>query len=338
MASSRRGAAHVPGAGLRGMMVLAVGFVTLLGQVVLLREVGVAFYGSELAYVLGFGVWLVRHGPRRGRSRDRDPVVALRLAGWAVPAALVLARALRPLLGTVTGAEPGLWRLGPRPRAGAGPGGVPRRGRLPPRRQCAARRRRHAGADVRRRDAWARRSAGSVATLLPAVGAPGLAGAWLVVLVASLAGRRAVGRDGGRAGRARRRRPRSTRYLTRWTHPDLLATRDAPYGRLTLDGREGQVAVFVDDALAYESQGTTAEEFAAHRRRAARDARARCWSSAAGSRISPARWHLTTRRGSWISNSTARCRNSPRRTCAIVRRAGRSATRADCCRSPIATT
>ncbi len=51
--------------------------------------------------------------------------------------------------------------------------------------------------------------------------------------------------------------------LTRWTHPDLLATRDTPHGRLTLDGRDGQVAVFVDDALAYESQGTTAEEFAA---------------------------------------------------------------------------
>jgi spermidine synthase len=249
------------------MIVLVLGFVTLLGQVVLLREIGVAFHGSELAYVLGFGFWLCGTALGAAHRDDRDPVAALRLAGWAVLPALVLARALRPLLGTVTGAEPGLLRLLVGLALSLGPVGF-------------------LGGAAFRRIANARLATGSTlahtyaleclgaavgglaATLLPAVGAPGLAGAWLVALAASsvlTAGRRrvlaAVPIAIALAGLAMS--SRLDVLLTRWTHPDLLATRDTPYGRLTLDGRDGQVAVFVDDALAYESQGTTAEEFAA---------------------------------------------------------------------------
>ncbi len=132
--------------------VLIVGLVTLLGQVVLLREIGVAFHGSELAYVLGFGVWLCGTALGAARRDDGDPVTALRLAGWAVPAALVLARALRPLLGTVTGAEPGLVRLGLGLVLILGPVGYPRRRRLPPHRQRPPRRGRHAGPHLRRRE------------------------------------------------------------------------------------------------------------------------------------------------------------------------------------------
>ena len=36
----------------------AVGFVSILGQVVLLRELSVAFYGVELIYTLALGIWL----------------------------------------------------------------------------------------------------------------------------------------------------------------------------------------------------------------------------------------------------------------------------------------
>ena len=54
-------------------------------------------------------------------------------------------------------------------------------------------------------------------------------------------GRRAAGaRPPPASPRARAARPSSRRGSTapspRWTHPDLLATRDTPYGRLTLDG------------------------------------------------------------------------------------------------------
>jgi spermidine synthase len=49
--------------------------------------------------------------------------------------------------------------------------------------------------------------------------------------------------------------------MTAWNHPRLLGTRDTPYGRVTVTDRLGQVAVFESDALAFESEGTAAEEF-----------------------------------------------------------------------------
>src|SRR5512147_848396 len=37
----------------------ALGFISIIGQVVLLRELSVAFFGIELIYTLAFGVWLL---------------------------------------------------------------------------------------------------------------------------------------------------------------------------------------------------------------------------------------------------------------------------------------
>ena len=55
-------------------MVLAlfiIGFLSILGQVVLLRELNVAFYGSELIYTLALGFWLLwtATGAASGRRR-----------------------------------------------------------------------------------------------------------------------------------------------------------------------------------------------------------------------------------------------------------------------------
>ena len=35
-----------------------IGFISILGQVILLRELAVSFYGVELIYILSMGVWL----------------------------------------------------------------------------------------------------------------------------------------------------------------------------------------------------------------------------------------------------------------------------------------
>ncbi len=50
--------------------------------------------------------------------------------------------------------------------------------------------------------------------------------------------------------------------LTRWNHPNLIDTRDTPYGRITVRSLHGQLAVFENDALSFETEGTAAEEFA----------------------------------------------------------------------------
>ncbi len=51
------------------------------------------------------------------------------------------------------------------------------------------------------------------------------------------------------------------RALTRMDHPALLASRDTPYGRVTVDQRGEQVVVFLDGALSFESQSVDAEAF-----------------------------------------------------------------------------
>jgi spermidine synthase len=50
--------------------------------------------------------------------------------------------------------------------------------------------------------------------------------------------------------------------MTGWNHPGLLVTRDSPYGRITATVLAGQVSVFTNDALAFETGGTEAELFA----------------------------------------------------------------------------
>ena len=41
------------------LRLFAIGLVSMLGQVVLLRELNVAFFGSELIYILALGLWLL---------------------------------------------------------------------------------------------------------------------------------------------------------------------------------------------------------------------------------------------------------------------------------------
>jgi len=38
---------------------LITGFISILGQVVILRELNVAFYGIELIYIIALGIWLL---------------------------------------------------------------------------------------------------------------------------------------------------------------------------------------------------------------------------------------------------------------------------------------
>jgi spermidine synthase len=51
------------------------------------------------------------------------------------------------------------------------------------------------------------------------------------------------------------------RRMTLWNHPNLLESRDSPYGRITVTRAYDQVSVFENDALAFETEGTEAEYF-----------------------------------------------------------------------------
>lgn len=93
----------------QGKALFAIGFLSLLGQVLLLREVQVAFFGVELVVILALGTWLLVSGigaalgllscPSHAKMR----VLFLLLAVF-LPVAIVTARGIRPLLGATPGA------------------------------------------------------------------------------------------------------------------------------------------------------------------------------------------------------------------------------------------
>ena len=47
-----------------------------------------------------------------------------------------------------------------------------------------------------------------------------------------------------------------------WNHPNLLESQDTAYGRITVTGLSGQAAVFDNDVLSFETEGTEGETFA----------------------------------------------------------------------------
>ena len=92
------------------ILLLAVGFVSILAQVVLMRELSVAFYGIELIYILAIGVWLLctavgaALGPRRPASRPAGISWPLAVSAMLLPADLLFVRSIHPVFSGVSGA------------------------------------------------------------------------------------------------------------------------------------------------------------------------------------------------------------------------------------------
>jgi spermidine synthase len=254
---------------------VAIGCLSMLGQVVVLREVSVAFYGVELVLLLALAVWLagtalgallVAHG-QRGHERDiRRPFLLFALL---LLAAVVFLRGSRRLFHAVPGAYLGL----PVQMLVLGIGVLPVAATLGVLFVRAARRAGTGRGALAR--AYALESAGALAgglasTLLLAAGVQNLTAAGLAAALAAAAGawpwrrsdpacRVAAGLAAALLAGTIALSARLDRSTTAWNHPQLLASRDTPYGRLTLTDAAGQIAVFEDDALAAESQSPAAE-------------------------------------------------------------------------------
>ncbi len=258
---------------------LAIGFVSLIVQVVLLRELAVAFQGSELNYLLALGVWLLgtasgafRRGAEAPRSAHgvaqppsrRAIAGAFLLAGLLPALAIPWARGARHVLGAVPGAflpfpsqmlvmALALWpvafvfgllfrRVAERALAGGRP--LAASYAL----ECAGALAGGAAATLAHHAGLSNLATGLAAALVATAVAwsdrrgPALSLGAVIVLALATAGP-------------------LDRALTAWNHPGLVATRDTPYGRVTITDWGGQLNVFVNDALAYETGGTAAEEF-----------------------------------------------------------------------------
>ncbi len=260
------------GASMRKTLV-AIGLMTILGQVVLLRELNVAFYGSELIYILAMGAWLMGTGlgAMWGRGLAQHLRLSIALFGALLPVQMVLVRCSRSILSDLPGAylpfgsQLAVMAVVIAPHAFLA-------GLMF---QWAARS--HIGRGRTLAVAYALESAGGLlggllATSLLALGVQNLSAGLscsLLALGVSLAlgpgkrhptWRHVLGGvlallvpilAGGQLDRS----------LTELSHPHLFTSKDSPYGRLTVTRNLGMVSAFVNDALAFESQGTSAEEF-----------------------------------------------------------------------------
>ena len=89
---------------------LATGFLSILGQVVLLRELAVASFGVELIYLVGLGVWMLGSATGalidwRARVPRRAGIAWLLVAvAGLIPCAVAFVRAGRLAFGGVPGA------------------------------------------------------------------------------------------------------------------------------------------------------------------------------------------------------------------------------------------
>ncbi len=260
-------------------MLFIIGLISIPGQVVLLRELNVASFGVELVYILGLGFWLLSTALgvlSGGSSRSpRTGILTAPLLSFAalLPLSVAFSRGSRVLLGGVPGAYlppgeqvitialtllPTGFLAGYLFRRAAGffvSGG----------RTLAA--------------AYAIESAGGLAGgLLSTLGLyAGLQNLGLALVCSLIAGMAPLLIPYGIKRRRRRlptvivcgivllafyQAPTLDGLMTRWNHPFLVESRDTPYGRVSVTELERQISVYINDALAFETEGTEADHFA----------------------------------------------------------------------------
>ena len=259
-------------------ILLTVGLLSILGQVVLLRELTVASYGIELIYLLAFGVWLLAGaaGALAGRWPRKLSAPAARtlltIFALVLPASIAFVRAARLIFAAVPGAYLPLPQQLLMTVGALAPVSI----LLGVLFQWAARL--YIGTTRTLAVAYGVESVGGLigglsATLffkwgvqnvrvaiacafvavLAAFGQPAYRGSRIarVLLAAAVVAAIALLSDAG--GLDRR--------MTAWSHAGLIDSLDSPYGRVTVVGAEGQLSAFENDALWFDTEGTAAETF-----------------------------------------------------------------------------
>ncbi|MBN1363888.1 MAG: hypothetical protein JW976_03695 [Syntrophaceae bacterium] len=257
---------------------IVIGLISILGQVVLLRELNVSFFGVELFYLLALGIWLFWTAVgaiigRRFHSPSLKQIAALFIIfGITLLLDIVFIRASRLLFGGIPGAYLTFVQQLTIATISILPVGL-LSGLLF---QWTARVYVTTGKTLAL--AYAIESAGGLigglfSTLFIMWGLRNLSIMFLCVLC-SVVTPLIVLRE------TRKSYLRwtaiiltcfflvllwNTSYLdqrmTMWNHPHLLETDDSPYGRITVTGLNNQISVFENDALSLESEGTDAEYF-----------------------------------------------------------------------------
>ena len=260
------------------ILLAAAGLLSMLAQVVILRELVAALFGVELLYVVALGTWLAGTalGALPGRRvPDRPGVIAAAFAllGALTIGELVLIRSA----GIVVGAVPGAYLPFPVQLAGIVAATIP------PSFVCGLvfppLVRRAAARGLTASGAYAWECVGAAAgglgvTAMFWAGLSTLQTALLTLAISAIAAALAsvrgrvprlllVGAICVMAAFAVAVDARAwDESLLRWQYPSLVAVEDTPYARIVVTRAGNQLAVFANGALAFDTEGTSAEAFA----------------------------------------------------------------------------
>jgi len=255
-----------------------IGLVSILGQVILLRELNVAFFGVELIYILALGVWLFftalgALAGRRFANHSAEEIIPLFiLYGISLLMSLVFIRAGRLIFSGV----PGAYLSFPEQMAVTAVALLPVGLLSGLMFQRAARM--YVRFDRTLIAAYGIESAGGLAGGVIATAGfhRGIQNFTLAVLCGLIAFATAALIFSGRRIRLYRAAAGGLvcaalvvlflsssldRGMTAWNHRNLLESLDTPYGRVTITKLHGQITVFENDAIAFETEGTEAEMF-----------------------------------------------------------------------------
>ncbi|MEJ5351675.1 MAG: hypothetical protein WHS65_08800 [Melioribacteraceae bacterium] len=254
----------------------AVGFFSILAQVIILRELNVAFYGIELIYILSFGIWLIGSalGASIGKYSFMPKInhiqILFHLSTLFLLGDFIFIRSIRYIFSSVSG------------------------GYLPFLQQIFVliialiplslisgllfqwTAKNFLAENETLAKAYAIESAGAVvgglcSTLLLSLKVNNFSAALFCCLVLTITASISF------------EKIRMTKnffsvltfvvifilflfnkkidyYMTSWNHPFLIKSIDTPYGRVSISSFENQINVFIDDALAYETESLEAEE------------------------------------------------------------------------------
>ena len=254
------------------MRLFLVGLLALLCQVVLLRELNVAFYGVELVYALALAVWMIGGAAGAALAPRRPAATPARLrwllvaTALSLPAEVALIRVSRVALGGVHGAylpfEQQVLVLAASVLPASMALGVAFR--------WAAELAAAQGRSLAQAYAVESAGAGVGAAMATAAFVGGAQTFTVAVLVAGLAPcvflagvrRRLLVPALLLTGVAALLAPRLDLTMTAWSHPSVVESRDSPYARITATAAGNQTTLFVDDVLVYESETARQEELA----------------------------------------------------------------------------
>jgi spermidine synthase len=257
---------------------LSIGLISILGQVVLLRELNVSFYGVELIYLLALGIWLFWTAVgavigRRIHSPSLHNIALLFIIfAIAIPLDILFIRSSRLLFGGTPGAYLTFFQQLTVVVISILPLGL-LSGLLF---QWTAKAYVTTGRTLA--IAYAIESAGGLigglfSTLFLIWGFRNCSVAFVCALASAAAP--LVVLRGFRRSFLRWtatvlacifvlllwKASTLDRRMTLWNHPNLLESRDSPYGRITVTRLYNQLSVFENDALVFESEGAEAEYF-----------------------------------------------------------------------------